>query len=67
MPVAVTVIGEKVPFRHCVCAVSDELPMDVAALFVRTTPSVEDTQGLLEMVHVKVALVPAGTPVTPEL
>ena len=41
--------------------------MAVRALFVSTTLSVEAAQGLFEMVHVKVALVPAGTPVTPEI
>jgi hypothetical protein len=36
------------------------------ALFVSTTSSVDGVQGLFEIVHLKVALVPAGTPVTPE-
>ena len=38
-----------------------------AALFVSTTLSVELVHGLFEMVHVNMALLPAGTPVTPEL
>src|ERR1019366_6881322 len=37
------------------------------ALFVRITSSVEAVQGLLEIVHLNVALVPAVTPVTPEV
>jgi hypothetical protein len=36
-------------------------------LFVSTTSSVDGIQGLFEIVHLKVALVPAGTPVTPEV
>jgi hypothetical protein len=56
-----------VPFKHCVCVAVDWLVMDVAALFVSTTSSVDAVHGLFEMVHVNVALVPAGTPVTPEL
>ena len=67
MPVAVTVIGEKVPAKHCVWAAVDWLPITVAALFVSTTSSVEAVHGLLEMVHLNVALVPASTPVTPEI
>ena len=38
-----------------------------AALFVSTTSSVDAVQGLFEIVHLNVALLPEGTPVTPEL
>jgi hypothetical protein len=37
------------------------------ALFVSPTSSVDSAQGLFEIVHLSVALLPAGTPVTPEL
>jgi hypothetical protein len=36
-------------------------------LLVNTTSSSVAVHGLLEMVHLRVALVPAGTPVTPEV
>ena len=38
-----------------------------SSLFVKTTLSVDAVQGLFDIVHLKVALVPAGTPVMPEL
>jgi len=36
------------------------------AVFVSTTSSVDAAQGAFEIVHLKVALVPTGTPVTPD-
>ena len=66
LPPAVTQLKvEVVPTVRSVVPVMDATTG--SSLFVKTTLSVDAVQGLFDIVHIKVALVPAGNPVTPEL